>query len=149
MAERASAKVKNPEADKGADRSRAARIGATANANAAAWLPLSAARRQYQEFSMRFIVTITMAVMMAAAALPTLAQTTQPAPDQPTTEQTTTEPTTAAQPADDDTDIGWIGLLGLLGLAGLIRRREPVVLTPSDTTAGTRTTTTRAPRDTL
>jgi MYXO-CTERM domain-containing protein len=101
---------------------------------------------------MRFIATIAMAVMMAAAASPILAQTTQPAPDQPTTtEQTTTGQTTdtAAQARDDDADIGWIGLLGLLGLAGLIRRREPVVVTPGDTTAGTRTTTTRAPRDTL
>jgi len=99
---------------------------------------------------MRFIVTIAMTVMMAAAALPTLAQTTQPAPDQPTTtEQPTTEQTTATPARDDDTDIGWIGLLGLLGLAGLIRRREPAVVIPSDTTAATRTTTTRTPRDTL
>jgi MYXO-CTERM domain-containing protein len=66
-------------------------------------------------------------IMAAIAALsllavPTLAQTTQPAPEQPATEP-------ALTPADDDDyDWGWLGLLGLLGLAGLIRRNEPAVI---------------------
>jgi MYXO-CTERM domain-containing protein len=77
---------------------------------------------------------------------PTLAQTTQPAPDEPTTtEQTTTGQTTdtavQATRDDDDMDWGWIGLLGLIGLAGLMGRREPVVTTRTNT-VGTDTTRT-------
>jgi MYXO-CTERM domain-containing protein len=97
------------------------------------------------------LLAIAIAVSLAAWSSSVAAQTEQPAQEQPTTtEQPTTGQTTetAAQArGDEDADIGWIGLLGLLGLAGLIRRREPVVVTPSDTTA--RTTTTRSPRDSL
>jgi MYXO-CTERM domain-containing protein len=90
-----------------------------------------------------FVATIT---ALSLLTVPTLAQTTQPAPDQPTT----TEPTTTGQTTDtavqatrddDDMDWGWIGLLGLIGLAGLMRRREPVV-TARTNTVGTDTTRT-------
>ena len=80
-------------------------------------------------------------------ALPAVAQTTQPAPDQPTTtEQTTTGQTTdtavqATRDDDDDMDWGWIGLLGLIGLAGLMKRRDPIVTTRTNT-VGTDTTRT-------
>jgi hypothetical protein len=78
-------------------------------------------------------LSIAAIAALSLLTVPSLAQTTQPAPDQPTTtEQTTTEQTTdtAVQARDeDDMDWGWIGLLGLIGLAGLMGRREPVVTT--------------------
>jgi MYXO-CTERM domain-containing protein len=91
-------------------------------------------------------LSIAAIAAVSLLTVPALAQTTQPAPDQPTTtEQTTTGQTTdtavQATRDDDDMDWGWIGLLGLIGLAGLMRRREPVVTTRTNT-VGTDTTRT-------